>query len=41
MLSPDGEKLADGLKLDGTHLHPSYVAYVDEAIKAAGLNCYE
>jgi len=31
LLSPDGERLRDGLALDGTHLHPSYVKSAMEA----------
>ena len=32
LLSPDGEALADGLALDGTHLHPSYVSLLEAAL---------
>ena len=32
MLSPDGNHLADGLALDGTHLHPSYVKILEKAL---------
>ena len=32
LLSPDGEALADGLALDGTHLHPSYVPLLEAAL---------
>ena len=28
----DGEALADGLALDGTHLHPSYVSLLEAAL---------
>ena len=37
MLSADGEKLADGLALDGTHLHPDYVRLVAKAVEAVGI----
>ena len=32
MLSPAGDELADGLALDGTHLHPSYTALIEAAL---------
>ena len=32
LLSPDGEALADGLALDGTHMHPSYVTLLEAAL---------
>ena len=32
LLSPDGEALADGLALDGTHMHPSYVSLLEAAL---------
>ena len=35
LLSPDGEALADGLALDGTHMHPAYVNVLEEALGRA------
>ena len=32
LLSDAGEKLAEGLQLDGTHLHPAYVALLERAL---------
>ena len=32
LLSADGEALADGLALDGTHMHPSYVSLLEAAL---------
>ena len=32
LLSPDGDALAAGLALDGTHLHPSYVSLLEAAL---------
>jgi len=32
LLSSDGAALADGLALDGTHLHPSYVRHLEQAL---------
>ena len=37
LLTPDGDALADGLSLDGTHLHPSYIRLVQAALERAGL----
>ena len=34
LLSADGNSLADGLALDGTHLHPSYVRFIEAALPA-------
>jgi len=34
MLSPSGDALADGLALDGTHLHPRYVKLLEKALPA-------
>ena len=32
LLTPDGKGLADGLKLDGTHMHPDYVKIMEGAL---------
>ena len=29
-----GERLADGLALDGTHMHPAYVNVLEEALQS-------
>ena len=34
LLSADGERLADGLSLDGTHMHPDYVRLLEAALPA-------
>ena len=35
LLTDDGERLADGLALDGTHMHPAYVNVLEEALERA------
>ena len=35
LLSADGTRLADGLDLDGTHLHPRYVPMLEHALNAS------
>ena len=35
LVTPDGSALAEGLKLDGTHMHPSYVQIMEEALAKA------
>ena len=35
LLTDDGITLKEEYKLDGTHLHPSYVALIEHAISAA------
>jgi len=32
LLTPDGKGLADGLKLDGTHMHPDYTALMEDEL---------
>lgn len=32
LLTPDGEGLIEGLALDGTHLHPSYLRFMEAVL---------
>ena len=32
LLTPDGKGLADGLALDGTHMHPDYTKVMEKAL---------
>jgi hypothetical protein len=37
LLSDDGERLRDGLELDGTHLNPAYIPILETGINQASL----